>query len=361
MKEKSHFYTVIMAGGKGTRFWPLSRENRPKQLLAITGEEVMIRTTVDRILPLVPPEKVLVVTGALYAKEVKELLPDIPHENIIAEPVGRDTLPCIGLAAHVISKKDPEGVMLVLPADHVIIKAAQFRSLVEKAVELASQRETIVTLGISPTRPETGYGYIEAAGEEAELNGTKVLRVASFHEKPNQAKAEEYFASKRFYWNSGMFIFPARTILSWLDRLQPDLARGLEDLAQKIDQPDFDEAMEKIYPRLTSISIDYGIMEKADGVLVLPADIGWSDVGSWTVAAEHWPEIDGNTAQGECLFLESQGCAVYSPHKLVTLIGVKDLVIVDTPDALLICPKDKDQWVKEAVKALKKRGRNELL
>jgi len=361
MNDKSHLYAVIMAGGKGTRFWPLSRENRPKQLLAITGEEAMIRMTVDRILPLIPPERVLVITGASHAEEIKALLPDLPPDNIFVEPVGRNTLPCIGLAAHVVSNMDPDGVMLVLPADHIIIKAAQFRSLVKKGVQLAKQRETIVTLGITPSRPETGYGYIEAAEEELDLNNTKAFRVASFHEKPDQKKALEYFKAGCFYWNSGMFIFSAKTILFWLEKLQPGLACDLKGLAQKLHQPDFKAAMAEIYPHLTSISIDYGIMEQAEGTLVLPADIGWSDIGSWSVAAEHWPVIEGNFAQGECLFIESQGCAVYSPRKLVTLIGVKDLVVVDTPDALLICPKDKDQRVKDVVEALRNRGRHELL
>ncbi|MBW2062114.1 MAG: mannose-1-phosphate guanylyltransferase [Deltaproteobacteria bacterium] len=361
MKEDSHLYAVIMAGGKGTRFWPLSRENRPKQLLAITGSEAMLRSTVDRILPLVPPERVLIVTGAPHADEVEALLSDLPPGNIIIEPIGRNTLPCIGLAAHVVCQKDPDGVMLVLPADHVITKTAQFRALVEIGADLACQPEALVTLGILPTRLETGYGYIEFAEEVMEVNGTKVHEVASFHEKPNQEKATEYLASGRFYWNSGMFIFQARTILSWLDRLWPDMARHLKTLARTLGQPDFAATIAEIYPGLTSISIDHGIMEKATGVLALPADIGWSDVGSWTVAAEHWPEEAGNTVWCEGLFIESSGCVIYSPGKLVALIGVKDLVVIDTPDALLICPKDKDQQVKKAVEALKRKGRHDLL
>jgi len=318
-------------------------------------------TTVDRILPLVPSERVMVVTGASHAEEIKALLPDLQPQNILVEPVGRNTLPCIGLAAHAVARKDPEGVMLILPADHLITRTAQFRSLVVKGVELACLKETIVTLGITPTRPETGYGYIEASGEELKLNGAKAFRVASFHEKPSQEKALQYLDRGCFYWNSGMFIFQARAILAWMRKLTPDLASDLEALAEKLDQTDFEAAIAEIYPNLPSISIDYGIMEKAADILVLPADIGWSDIGSWTVAAEHWPYIEGNMAQGECLFIESEGCVVYSPQKLVTLIGVKDLIVVETEDALLVCPKDRDQQIKDAVETLKRRGRHELL
>jgi mannose-1-phosphate guanylyltransferase len=361
MTEETHLYAVIMAGGRGTRFWPLSREQRPKQLLPITGSDPLIRITVDRILPIIPADKILVVTGASHFEEVKELLPDLPPENILAEPEGRNTAPCIGLAAHFIHRRDPDGIMAVLPADHIIAKSAQFRSLIQTGADLARDRKVLVTLGITPTHPETGYGYIEAGPLDSELDGANAYTVARFHEKPNFDKAQQYYSSIRYFWNSGMFIWRAQTILSCMRELLPNLARDLEELAQTIGQPEFAAAMETMYPRLESVSIDYGIMEKASGVLVLPADIGWSDVGSWTSAAKHWPTQDGNVSQGDCLYIDSSGCVVYSPEKHVTLIGVDDLVVVDTPDALLICPKDRDQDIKAVVEALRNKGRTDLL
>ena len=361
MPEETHLYAVIMAGGRGTRFWPLSREQRPKQLLPITGSEPLIRITVDRILPLIPPEKVLVVTGVSHLEEVKTLLPDLPPENILAEPVGRNTAPCVGLAAHFIHHRDPEGIMAVLPADHVIAKTAQFRSLIKTASNLVKNRKVLVTLGITPTHPETGYGYLEAGPLVTESNGTKVYTVSRFHEKPDLDKAQEYYLSEKYYWNSGMFIWRADTILSYLRELLPDLARDLEKLSQAIERPDFISVMEEMYPELEAVSIDYGVMEKAADVLVLPADIGWSDVGSWTSAAQFWPTVDGNVSQGDCLFIDSSGCVIYNPERHVTLIGVDDLVVIDTTDALLICPKDRDQDIKKAVEALKSKGRKDLL
>lgn len=361
MPEETHLYAVIMAGGRGTRFWPLSREERPKQLLPITGSEPLIRITVDRILPLIPPEKVLVVTGVSHLEEVKTLLPDLPPENILAEPVGRNTAPCVGLAAHFIHRRDPEGIMAVLPADHVIAKTAQFRSLIKTASNLVKSRKVMVTLGITPTHPETGYGYLEAGPLVAEPDGVKVYTVARFHEKPDLDKAQEYYLSEKYYWNSGMFIWRADTILSYLRELLPDLARDLEKLSLAIDRPDFISVMEEMYPELEAVSIDYGVMEKAADVLVIPADIGWSDVGSWTSAAQFWPTVDGNVSWGDCLFIDSSGCVIYNPERHVTLIGVDDLVVVDTADALLICPKDRDQDIKEAVEALKSKGRQDLL
>ncbi len=361
MPEETHLHAVIMAGGRGTRFWPLSREQRPKQLLPITGSEPLLRITVDRILPLIPPEKILVVTGVSHLEEVKTLLPDLPPENILAEPVGRNTAPCVGLAAHFIHHRDPEGIMAVLPADHTIAKTAPFRSLIKTASNLAKSRKTLVTLGITPTHPETGYGYLEAGPVVTESNGLKVYPVSRFHEKPDLDKAQEYYLSQKYYWNSGMFIWRADTILSYLRELLPDLARDLEKLSQAIDRPDFISVMEEMYPELESVSIDYGVMEKASDVLVLPADIGWSDVGSWTSAARFWPAVDGNISTGDCLFIDSSGCVIYNPDRHVTLIGVDDLVVIDTADALLICPKDRDQDIKEAVEALKSKGRKDLL
>jgi len=361
MNTNPHLYAVIMAGGKGTRFWPLSREHRPKQLLSIAESRPMLRATMDRILPLIPHERILVVTGASHARDVEALLPDLATENIIAEPVGRNTAPCVGLAAAIIRKQDPQGMMVVLPADHIIVRETEWLALVEQGGGLAEKGECLVTLGITPTYPETGYGYIEAGPKAAAREGANVFPVIRFHEKPDLEKAREYLESGRFYWNSGMFIWRADRILSWIDRLIPELSHGLDRLVPDIGRPGFAEAMAEVYPTLSPVSIDHGIMEKAEDIYVIPADIGWSDVGSWTAAANHWPDFEGIAAKGQVLSIDSAGCVVYNPSKHVTLIGVRDLIVVETEDATLICHKDRDQEVKQAVEILKKRGREDLL
>jgi mannose-1-phosphate guanylyltransferase len=352
-------FAVIMAGGKGTRFWPLSREDSPKQLLPITGDTPMLRATVDRIRPLTPPERILVVTGRSHAEGVRAILPDLPTENILVEPQGRNTAPCIGLAAHAVQKRSPQGVMLVLPADHAIENQSAFLRLAEQGVSLASQNDVLVTMGLEATRPETGYGYIEPSAPVPALS--PAMPVASFHEKPDAKTASQYMA-QGFFWNSGIFIWRADIILERIKTHLPDLAEGLSELAGFFGKKEFDSAVERIYPTLPSISIDFGVMEKARGVVVLPAaGIGWSDVGSWTAASEYWPVKDGSRIKGRALMVDSQGCQVYSPDRLVTLVGVEDLVVVDTPDAILICRRDKDQDVKKAVEALKAQGRDDLL
>ena len=358
--ETPNLHAVIMAGGKGTRFWPASRAHRPKQILSVAGPDPMIRATVDRILPLAPPERVLVVTGAEHADVLRDLLPDLPPENILVEPLGRNTAPCIGLAALAVHKANPGGVMLVLPADHAIGKADEFRRLARIGADLAARRDVLVTLGITPTRPETGYGYIEA-GPPLSPPDEAARPVLRFHEKPDLSRAREYLERGGFFWNSGMFIWRAGLILDWMEKLLPELARGLNTLAAGIGRPGFKDDIARIYPDLPSVSIDYGVMEQADNVVVLPADIEWNDVGSWTSAAEHWPQVHGNAIKGEILALDSQGCIVYGPEKLVALLGVEDLVVVDTRDALLICPKERAQDVRLIVRELEERGRKDLL
>ncbi|MEW6264884.1 MAG: mannose-1-phosphate guanylyltransferase [Thermodesulfobacteriota bacterium] len=359
--EMKHLFALIMAGGRGTRFWPLSREHRPKQLLALAGPTALLRETVDRIQPLVPSERILVVTGAAHAGAVAEMLPELPPANVLAEPVGRNTAPCIGLGAHWVMQRDQEGLMLVLPADHAITRPDAFRAVAAAGLQSAWERKTLVTLGLKPDRPETGYGYIEAGSEGASLQGFQVLPVIRFHEKPTPEEARAYLATGRFYWNSGIFIWPARVILEWIKRLLPDLAMELNELASGLGGSVFETMMAERYRRLPAVSIDYGVMERAKGALVLPADFGWSDVGSWRAAAEYWPRREGHAAQARVVSVDSTGCLVYSPDKLVALVGVTDLVVVETPDALLICAKNRDQDVRRVVEALEKSGRLDLL
>lgn len=358
-------YAVILAGGSGTRFWPLSRKKNPKQLMSVFGGKSMLQRTVERVLPL-RPKRVLVVTNALQAEETARQLGEYHGEcriDIIAEPVGRNTAPAIGLAASIIARYDPDGVMLVLPADHYITQEEKFRQTVLRAGE-AARNGYLVTMGIVPSRPETGYGYIEA---ETELRGAGPYPVRRFVEKPNLAKAVEFLDAGNFYWNSGMFVWRADVILDKIVALMPELSAALARLIFSEDiweLTDLKPQIEGIYREIAGESIDFGVMEKADNVVVVPADFGWSDVGSWSALPEVMePDQAGNVAISvrQELALDAADCLVYGGGKLTALIGVKELIVVDTPDALLVCHRDRAQDVKRIVEELEKRGLAEYL
>jgi len=355
-------HAVIMAGGSGTRFWPQSRRTRPKQLLHITGENTMIRATVERILPEAPFQRIMVVTRTLHADEIRNQLPELQPEMVVEEPVGRNTAPCIALAAYKIRKKDPDAVMAVLPADHRIGKEKEFLLSLRTAAEAAAAGDYLVTFGIIPHRAETGYGYIKLGPVEMELRGTRVHRVEEFAEKPDAATAEVYLRSGCYMWNSGMFVWKVSSIIKAIQCHLPDIARALEDILPVLNTPDEPEALKEAYENMQSISVDYGILEQARNVLCIAADLAWNDVGSWSSLTEVWdPDKEGNSIQGEALLLDSRNCIVSSPHKLVTLLGVEDLVVVDTPDAIMVCRRDKAQDVKILREELKKRGYDHLL
>lgn len=358
-------YAVILAGGSGTRFWPLSRKKNPKQLMSVFGGKSMLQRTVERVLPL-KPKRVLVVTNALQAEETGRQLREYHKEcriDIIEEPVGRNTAPAIGLAASIIARYDPDGVMLVLPADHYIVQEEKFRKSVRQARE-AALNGYLVTMGIVPSRPETGYGYIEA---DMELRGEGPYPVRRFVEKPNLTRAVEFVNAGNFYWNSGMFIWRADVILDKLMALMPELSSSLARLTFSEDIWELDDLgpqIEGIYQEIRGESIDFGVMEKADNVVVIPADFGWSDVGSWSALPEVMePDGAGNVAINvhEDMALDAEGCLVYGGGKVTALIGVKDLIVVDTPDALLVCHRDRAQEVKRVVEELEKRGLAEYL
>jgi len=351
-------YIVILAGGSGTRFWPLSRKSSPKQLMSVFGGKSMLQRTVERVLPL-KPSRVMVVTNALQAAETRrqlEYITGVPVD-VVEEPVGRNTAPAIGLAASLIARFDPDGVMAVLPADHYILDERRFCDTLEKARAVA-EAGSLVTLGITPTRPETGYGYIEAdsaAGEGA-------LPVRRFVEKPPLERALEFLASGRFYWNSGMFVWRASVILEEIRRLMPELhlALGTLTLAQDgWELSGLKPQIEAIYPGIKGESIDFGVMEKAKDVQVIPASFGWSDVGSWSALPEVM-EADADAhvvinSQGS-VSVGSDGCLAYGAGKLVAFVGVKDLIVVDTPDAVMVCAKSAAQDVKKVVEELERRG-----
>ena len=274
-------YAVIMAGGKGTRFWHKSRERMPKHLLDIVSERTIIQETIDRILPLIPAENILIVTGLSHADELMKQAPQIPEENIIIEPVGRNTAPCIGLAALHIKRKSPDAVMVVLPADHLINDAAQFCHLLSLAAEMASRGDYLLTIGIKQTSPETGYGYIEQGVLKATVKGEDIYEVKSVREKPDLEQAKAFLEKGGFYWNSGMFVWRVETILRAIGRWLPELHKGLLRIEESIGTDREKEMVNRVYRAITSISIDYGVMEKADNVLLMRGDFGWSDMGSW--------------------------------------------------------------------------------
>lgn len=355
-------FAVIMAGGKGTRFWPRSREKMPKHLLDIQSEKSLIRETVDRIRPLVPPERTLVVTGRSHALELMRLLPEIPAENILIEPVGRNTAPCIGLAALHIQLRAGDAVMLVLPSDHRIADEKQFLHVLKTAAKSAESDGTLVTIGITPTGPATGYGYLEQGQRVAEEGDLKICRVKSIREKPDLDTACDFLIRGGFLWNSGMFVWKASTILAEIGRYLPEINRGLLAIDEALGTDNEEDIIEKTYPLLPSVSIDYGVMEKAENVLVIPGDFGWSDLGSWDALWEESPKDEnGNAIRGRFIGIDSGDSLVYSPEKLVAIVGVRDIFVVETKDALLICRRDRSQDVRKVVEQIEKEGLKEYL
>lgn len=351
-------HAVIMAGGRGTRFWPRSREKKPKHLLDIVSSRTIIQETVDRIVPLIQPENILVVTGRKHARELIRQLPEIPVENILIEPVGRNTAACIGLAAIHIAKKAKNDVMLVLPSDHAIGQPAKYRAVLSAAATAARKHNALVTIGIEPSGPHTGFGYLEGGESLGRVGSQEVFRVDSIREKPDLALARKFLKSGNFYWNSGMFVWKTSTILNEIKQHLPALHAGLLSIESALGTPAEAAVLTRTYKALASISIDYGVMEKAKNVLVIPAEFGWSDVGSWDALWDISPkDANGNaTAQGsQALFEKSENAFVYSPKKLVALVGMKDVIVVETIDALLICKRNQSQDVKKIVDALEER------
>jgi mannose-1-phosphate guanylyltransferase len=355
-------YFVIMAGGRGTRFWPRSRTKRPKQLLDIFGPKSILEQTIDRLLPITDWDHIFVVTEISQAEAVKDLLPELPETRLIVEPLGRNTAPCIGLAALILERIDPEAVMIVLPADHYISRIPDFQDTLLAAARTAQSEEALITLGITPSFPETGYGYLERGEKVSVIEGHEVWEVKAFHEKPERPRAEAMLKTGRFFWNSGMFVWKVTTILNQMARLTPAMFEELKKLKKHLDTPEWEEALRAGYEAMDNVSIDYAVMEKAEKVLMLAGDFGWNDVGSWEAVYQlEQKDAQGNFLSGTVMVLDSQGCLVHSPYKAVGLIGMKDLVVVDTPDALLICPRERAQEVKKIVELLEAQGKLELL
>jgi len=347
---------VILAGGRGTRFWPLGRASRPKQFLRIAGPDPMVLETVRRVRPLVPPRRLTIVADAAQTREARNVLPKLPQACFLVEPEARNTAPALMLATARVWLENPEAVVVVLPADHLVREKARFLRRLGDAVEAAARERVFVTFGIPPAYPATGFGYIRHdRGSGRRIGGTVFFPAREFKEKPSLALADEYLASGDYAWNSGMFLWRAGVFAEKLERFAPSLVPAWKGMvaALKSGRPAGLKAAFKLAPAL---SIDYALMEKAAGVLMADGDFGWSDVGAWSTLAEIWPrDASGNAARGDVLALDSRDCLVWNPGRLTALVGVRDLIVVQAGDALLVCDAALDQKVKDVVEALKRK------
>ncbi len=368
-------HAVILAGGRGTRFWPRSRTRTPKQLLNIVGKRTMLEQTVERLAPVFRGPHIWVVTNEEQAAAVRRQLPRVNRSQVLSEPIGRNTAAAIGLAAIHLLRRPSGGdtLMAVLPADHYIAQRPRYLRVVRAALEVAARGENLVVLGIPPTHPETGYGYIERAGLTMRARGIRVYSVRRFTEKPALPRARRYVASGRYFWNAGMFFWRVSTFLHSLEEFLPHTYRLLMRLAEDIGTPRYAKSLRCIYPRLKNISVDYAILEaatrpsgrrggKGPRVFALPAEVGWSDIGSWAAVYELQARNAGdNISAGPFVALDAQGNFFWSPKRFVAAIGIRDLIVVESPDALLLCPRDRAQEVNKIVRWLEEHRQNGLL
>ncbi len=355
------YYAVIMAGGSGTRLWPLSRKNRAKQSLKLIGNRTMFQQAVDRLLPLFPPGHIFVVTREDQGALLKSQTPDSPEDNFILESVGRGTAPAIGLAAIHLRQRDPHAVMAVLTADHHIAYPDRFLQALENAA-VSAMDGNLVTLGIKPSSASTGYGYIRQGKFLANLEGFDVFHAEQFFEKPDQETANKMVRDGEFSWNSGMFVWRVDRILEEIERQMPDLYLQLIRIKAALGKPGYATVLGEIWAQVIQQTIDYGVMEHAERVVVIPVDIGWTDIGSWGSLFDLLPvDQDGNISIGPCLEIDTHNTLVFGNKRLVATIGVQDMVIVDTEDALLVCPKTREQEVRKIVEKLTLNGQKKWL
>ncbi len=351
-----------MAGGVGQRFWPRSRRRHPKQLLDLTGRGSMIMLTVERLKAISSPEEIFIITNRSQRAAIEtEIAGRIPSENIISEPVGRNTSAAICLAAALLKQREADSLMLVLPADHLIEPTEAFEKAVRIAASYVSQNRGLLTFGIQPIRPETGYGYIHVGERVQHTEGLEIYRARAFLEKPDLERAKRFCEEGTYLWNSGMFLWKTDDILEALKRYLPDLFTRLDGIGGRSGKEGLDDYLEAVYPEVPSISIDYGVMEKAENVVVLKPDFLWNDIGSWEYLRDVRPlDKKGNAAVGEHIFIDSSENTVFSPDRLIGMIGVDNLVVVDGGDSMLICRRDRAQEVREIVENLKKQGREQF-
>lgn len=355
-------YAVIMAGGRGERFWPKSRQHYPKQFLRLVGDRSMLQRTTARLEKLFTPESIYVITAADYREIVLEQVPEIPEENVIIEPYGRDTAAAIGLGGVIVKKRDQKGIMIVLPADHYIADEKRFCQVLQAAIDAAAEGTHAVTIGIHPSYPATGFGYIARGKLYNEYAGIPAYQVVRFTEKPDQEHALKFLESQNYLWNSGIFIWRVDLLEKLIREYLPDLADGLQEIEAAYGTARYNQVLANVYANLPKISIDYGVMEKAQRVLVLPGDFGWDDVGSWT-ALESYMEKDnnGNILEGQGVLVDTQNTLVQTSEKVVATLGVKDLIVVEEEGSILICHKKKAQDLKKVVNALQQNGYQSIL
>jgi mannose-1-phosphate guanylyltransferase len=358
-------HAMIMAGGGGTRFWPRSRQRRPKQFLTMTGDRSLIQMAFDRVdACAIPPERTRVITAAAYCEETGKHLPSLPPERIVGEPAGRDTAPCIGLAAALVAREDPDAVLVVTPADHVIEPVQQFRAAVHVAAQLAEENPSaLITFGIPPTFPSTGYGYIHRGPEAARRQGIGVYRVSGFREKPAADLAERFVASGEYYWNSGIFVWKAAAVLAEIRRQRPALFDSVARIAEARDTPRWNDVFRDEYEKIEKVSIDFAVMEHAKETLAVQAPFRWDDVGSWLALERMNPQdADGNTVLAVHCGINTNHCVIVGdPGRLLATIGVRDLLIVQDGDATLIADRRDEGTVKQVVDLLKKKGQEKYL
>lgn len=354
-----NLFVVIMAGGVGSRFWPRSKQEKPKQLIKIFGENTMIQDTVERLDGLVEKENILVITNQIQKPRVMEQLAGVPNENVIAEPFGKNTAACIGLASVLIHKRSKDAITIILPADHLIKDKVEFQNTIKKAASFAESSDSLVTIGIKPTRPETGYGYIQFIDDEVSEG---IYKVQTFAEKPNISTAKRFMDSGDFLWNSGMFIWKTDTILKEISIHLPELYDGLLNIEKVIGKDSFDEVLKNVYGQLVNVSIDYGIMEKSSKVYLTKGEFSWSDVGSWEEVYQlSKKNDDGNSEFGDVYTENTLDSYIFSPKKFTAVVGLENIIVIDTKDALLICNRENAQDVKHVVDYLKMNKKDELL
>ncbi|MGB9595505.1 MAG: mannose-1-phosphate guanylyltransferase [Candidatus Poribacteria bacterium] len=343
----SNPFVLILAGGQGTRLWPLTAKNIPKAFLCFDGTEVsLLQRTISRVKHLTMPEKIFIVSGRSYEQELKRQVNEIPHKNLILEPMARGTLVCIAFSMLYMKRKDQLGIVVTMPGEQLINDEIGFKNVISKAVCFAEKHNTAVALGIKPTFPAIRFGYIKI-GKQIN-NDFPVFRSEGFTEKPDEKKAIEFLSTGKYLWNSGIYAFPISWLFKTMSELTPDIYEKITEIEKSIDTVDENEVIDAIYPNIRNISIDYAIMEKAEDLLVIPTDIDWNDMGTWTEVSETWEKDQNSNCHivGKCISIDSKGCIIYSPQKNVALIGVKDVIIIDTPEGLLVCDKNRSDDVR---------------
>ena len=358
----NNLYTLIMAGGSGTRFWPRSKAVKPKQYLNLFGNDSLLQSTIKRFSTFTETENIYVVSGKSQAVVLEEQTPMLPKSNLIYEPVGKNTLPCIGLAAMFAEKENPEGIMVVTPSDHLIENDELFRDTVLAAVKIADERDGIVTIGITPTYPATGYGYVQTAENITGSEKIKQFKVERFVEKPNEIKAAEYLKQGGFYWNSGLFVFKISVLLDAVKQFAPALYNDLRKIQSDFGNPSFEQTLDTIYRAVESISVDYGIMEHARNIYLVEGNFVWNDLGSWeSVYLVSEKDENGNAGSGESVIVDSKNSYVYSETGLIALVGLDDVIVVQDGNTTLVCKLDKAEEIKKVVDQLKAQNKGEYL